>query len=135
MARDVVAAGGASARLVAFDGPERFDILPLLVATDGALKELGYDSRRFRPNLIIGGVEGFAERTWEGRRLAVGEAIIEAVDLRERCIMTTFDPDTAKQDVEVLKRIHRELSGTFALNCNVEKPGLVNVGDPVRLLE
>jgi uncharacterized protein YcbX len=135
VAAEVRAAAGETARLVRWTGPERFDVLPLLVATDGAIATLGYDARRFRPNIIVGGVSGLAERTWEGRRLAVGEAVIEAVDLRERCIMTTFDPDTAQQDVEVLKRIHRELEGTFALNCRVEKPGPVRVGDAVRLLD
>lgn len=134
VAADVMRAAGEGARLLRGDGPERFDVLPLLIATDGAIAALGYDGRRFRPNLIIGGVEGYAERTWEGRRLAVGDALIEVVDLRARCIMTTFDPDTAIQDTEVLARIHRELDGTFALNCRVHRGGRVGVGDPVRLL-
>jgi uncharacterized protein len=134
VARDVEAAAGGPATLVHFTGLERFDVLPLLVATDGAIAALCVDRRRFRPNIIIGGVPGLEERTWEGRRLSVGEAVIFAVDLRERCIMTTFDPDTAAQDVNVLKRIHRELEGTFALNCRVEKPGAVRLNDPVLLL-
>jgi uncharacterized protein YcbX len=124
-----------AARLVVSRGPERFDVLPLLVATDGALATLGYDPRRFRPNIIIGGVSGLAERGWEGRRLAVGDAVIVAAQLRRRCIMTTFDPDTAEQDVEVLKRVVRELDGTFALDCSIEQPGRVRVGDSVELLE
>jgi len=50
----VEAAAGPGARLeLAGDDEARFDILPLLVATDGALAAAGYDSRRFRPNLII----------------------------------------------------------------------------------
>jgi hypothetical protein len=134
VARDVESAAGEGAHLVSWTGLERFDVLPLLVTTDGALAALGHDFRRLRPNLIIGGVPGLAEREWEGRRLAVGGAIIFAVDLRERCIMTTFDPDTAEQNVEVLKRIHREFGGTFALNCRVEQPGPVAVGDAVRLI-
>jgi uncharacterized protein YcbX len=134
VARDVQEAAGETARLVAWTGPERFDVLPLLVATDGALAALGYDARRFRPNIIIGGVSGLAERSWEGRRLSIGGAVIAAVDLRKRCIMTTFDPDTVQQDVEVLKRIHREFDGTFALDCRVEQPGPVQVGDAVSLL-
>jgi uncharacterized protein YcbX len=133
VAREVEEAVGEPARLVRSEG--LFDVLPLLVATDGAIAALGYDGRRFRPNIIIGGVEGFAERGWEGRRLAIGDSVIEAVDLRQRCIMTTFDPDTIEQDVEVLKRIHRELDGSFALNCRVEKPALVRLNDPVRLLD
>jgi uncharacterized protein YcbX len=129
VARDVEAAAGPGCRLVADDGLERFDVLPLLVATDGAIDALGYDRRRFRPNLLLGGVEGFAERSWEGKLLHVGEAIIRIVDLRQRCIMTTFDPDTAAQDTEVLLRIHRELDGLLALNCEVLRPGRIRVGD------
>lgn len=133
VARDVVAAAGPGTRLVRFDGSERFDVLPLLVATDGAIAALGHDGRRLRPNLVIGGVEGLAERGWEGRTLAIGGALIEAVDLRARCIMTTFDPDTAAQDVEVLLKIHREFAGTLALNCRVIRPGPIAAGDLVLL--
>jgi uncharacterized protein YcbX len=130
---DVAKAGGSGARLVRGDGLERFDVLPLLVATDGAIASLGYDRRRFRPNLLIGGVPGLAERDWEGRELRVGGAVIRVVSLRQRCIMTTFDPDTAEQDVEVLLEIHRELDGSFALDCEVVQPGRARVGDPVEL--
>lgn len=131
VAKDVEDAGGAGARLVRDESLDRFDILPLLVATDGAIASLGYDRRRFRPNLLIGGVPGLAERDWEGRHLHIGSAVIRMVSLRERCIMTTFDPDTAEQDKEVLLRIHRELDGLLALNCDVLQPGRVKVGDPV----
>jgi uncharacterized protein YcbX len=134
VAADVRAAAGDDCRLVASDGLDRFDVLPLLVATDGALAALGYDARRFRPNVIIGGVAGLAERAWEGRRLALGEAVITAVSLRRRCIMTTFDPETAEQDVEVLMRVHRELDGTFALDCRVEQAGVIRLGDSVHLI-
>lgn len=133
VAEDVRKAAGDGARLVRYDGLERFDVLPLLVATDGAVAQLGYDRRRFRPNLLIGGVEGLAEREWEGRLLHVGEAVIRMVSLRQRCVMTTFDPDTAEQDVQVLLRIHRELGGLFALDSEVVRPGLVKVGDPVEV--
>jgi uncharacterized protein YcbX len=134
VARDVAAAAGPGCRLVRHDGLERFDVLPLLVATDGAIASLGYDRRRFRPNLLVGGVEGLAERGWENRELRVGEAVVRAVELRQRCIMTTFDPDTARQDTEVLLRIHRELGGALALDCEVVRPGRIAVGDPIVLL-
>src|SRR3954469_21551718 len=49
---------GDDAELTEYHGPERFDILPLLVATDGAVAAFGRDVRRLRPNIIIGGVEG-----------------------------------------------------------------------------
>jgi uncharacterized protein len=133
VAGDVAAAAGEGARLVRDDGLERFDVLPLLVATDGAIASLGYDRRRFRPNLLIGDVPGLAERDWEGRELHVGGVVIRVVSLRQRCIMTTFDPDTAEQDVDVLLRIHRELDGQLALDCEVARPGRVKIGDPVEI--
>jgi uncharacterized protein len=133
VASDVEAAAGAGARLVRDDGLERFDVLPLLVATDGAIAALGYDRRRFRPNVLLSGVPGLAERGWEGRRLHVGGTIIGMVSLRQRCIMTTFDPDTAEQDTEVLLRIHRELGGALALDCEVIRAGAIHVGDRVDL--
>jgi uncharacterized protein YcbX len=134
VAHDVVAAAGEGSRLVWDDDLDRFDILPLLVATDGGIAAFGHDRRRLRPNLVIAGVDGLAERTWEGRRLRIGRALIQAVSLRRRCIMTTFDPDTAAQDVEVLKKIHRELDGRLALDCEVLEPGPLAEGDPVALV-
>jgi uncharacterized protein YcbX len=131
---EVSAAIGSKARLVLEPGAG-FDILPLLVATDGAIAALGEDSRRLRPNLIIGGVEGLAERGWEGKRLRIGPVLIQAVDLRGRCIMTTFHPDTGKQDLNVLRRIQREFDGTMALNCAVLQAGVVKEGDAVEIVE
>ena len=131
---DVRAAAGEGAALVRA-GEGVFDVLPLLVATDGAIAAFGYDGRRLRPNIVIGGVPGLAERGWEGRRLRVGEAIIGVQDLRQRCVMTTFDPDTLVQDVRVLKKIVREFKGSVALNCYVIRGGRIAVGDPVEVLE
>lgn len=133
--RTVEALVGPGAHLVRPAGFERFDMLPLMVATDGAIDALGVDGRRLRPNVVLGGVEGLAERDWAGRLLRVGEAVIGLRDLRQRCVMTTFDPDTVEQDVGVLKRIHREFTGRFALNGWVSEPGRVAVGDPVELLD
>jgi len=90
----IEAAAGAGARLGRDDGPDRFDVLPLLVATDGAVNALGLDRRRFRPNILVAGVNGLTEREWPGRRARIGETIIGFKKLRGRCVMTTYDPDT-----------------------------------------
>lgn len=128
-------AAGDGARLVFHDGPERFDVLPLLVATDGAIAAFGRDGRRLRPNIVLGGVEGLAERSWEGRALVIGEVIILLHSLRARCIMTTYDPDTLAQDVEVLRDIGRRFDGTMALNSAVLRPGAIRVGDRADVVE
>ena len=106
-------------------------LLPLLVATDGAIAEFGHDSRRLRPNIIVSGVEGLAERTWPGKTLAIGDARIGVRDLRSRCVMTTYDPDTLEQDNNILKEIVRKFYGTLALNCFVIKEGEIKVRDTV----
>src|SRR4029450_13006851 len=71
----VEAAAGTGARLVRSEGLERFDILPLLVATDGAVAAFGHDRRRLRPNLVVGGVEGLAQRGWEGSAVGAGRGV------------------------------------------------------------
>lgn len=131
----IQAAAGAGARLARHDGRERFDVLPLLVATDGAIAALGVDHRRLRPNIVIAGVEGPAERRWPGRRLRIGTVLVDVAKLRGRCVMTTYDPDTQVQDHSVLKRIVRDFGGRMALDCDVVEPGAIAVGDRVELLD
>ena len=62
---------------------------------------------------------------------AVGEAVIAMADLRGRCIVTTWDPDTVAQDVDVLRDINARFGGRLALNAWAGVPGLVRVGDVV----
>jgi MOSC domain-containing protein len=131
----VRAALGDGARLVRDDGPQRFDVLPLLIATDGSIAALGVDHRRLRPNIVVAGVAGLAERTWPGRRLRIGSAVIRAAKLRRRCVMTTYDPDTLQQDMAVLERIAGKFSGRMALDCEVLDAGRIALGDPVILLD
>ena len=134
VAEAVGAAAGAGARLVRYDGIDRFDVLPLSILSDGAVQALGVDRRRLRPNIVVGGVEGLAERMWPGQRLRLGTIVVQVVKLRARCVMTTYDPDTQKQDASVLRRIVEEFDGHMALDCAVIEPGPLALGDPVVLL-
>src|SRR5437899_9415957 len=127
-------AAGPDARLARYDGRERFDVLPLLVATDGAIAALGVDGRRLRPNIVVAGVQGMAERQWPGRRLRIGDVVVALEKLRGRCVMTTYDPDTQAQDLGVLQRIVDDFGGRMALDSAVLKGGTIVVGDVVELL-
>jgi uncharacterized protein YcbX len=127
-------AAGPGASLVRITDARRFDVLPLLVLSDGAIAALGEDHRRLRPNLVIGGVSGLDERTWESRRLRIGEVEVFCAQLRARCVMTTYHPDTLVQDRSVLARIVRDFQGTFALDAAVVTPGTVHLGDEVTLI-
>jgi uncharacterized protein len=134
VAAEVVDIGGPGAKLVRYDGAERFDVLPLLVATDGAIAAFGHDGRRLRPNIVIGGVEGLAEREWPGGCLRVGKALIGVQNLRSRCIMTAYDPDTQVRDKDITRDIYRLFEGKLALNCFVIEGGDISVGDAVELV-
>jgi uncharacterized protein YcbX len=126
-------AAGDDAWLELADEEDRFDILPLLVATDGAIAAFGRDGRRLRPNIVIGGVPGLQEFDWPGSVLAIGDARIHLHSRRGRCPMTTVDPETLDVDPEVLKDIGRRFNGRLALNAEVLVPGAIAIGDIVLL--
>jgi uncharacterized protein YcbX len=126
-------AAGADAWLEAWADRDRFDILPLLVATDGAVAAFGRDVRRLRPNIVIAGVDGLDERDWPGAELHIGEAIVRLDALRGRCHMTTVDPDTLAVDPAVLRDIVGRFGGKLALDADVVRAGTIRVGDPVVL--
>jgi uncharacterized protein YcbX len=122
-------AAGKDAWLEAADEERAFDVLPLLVATDGAVEAFGRDVRRLRPNILIGGVEGLDEFEWPGATLRIGGVSIRLDSRRGRCPMTTVDPDTLERDPEVLRDIGRRFGGRLALNADVIHGGVISVGD------
>ena len=91
--------------------------------------------RRLRPNIVVGGVDGLAEREWLEAELHIGDdAIIRLDSLRSRCVMTTIDPDTLRVNQDVLRDIVRRFDNKLAVNAEVVRGGLIHVGDPVALV-
>lgn len=131
---DVRAIAGPRATLIHNETEDRFDVLPLLVATDGAIAAFGRDGRRLRPNIVIGGVEGLAEREWPGHKLRIGRVVLDIDSLRGRCVMTTYDPDTLEQDPKVLQDIVRRFGGELALNCAVGQGGTIERDQEVEIV-
>jgi uncharacterized protein len=131
----VLEAAGEPVTLRRISAPQAFDVLPLLVATDGAARYLNIDHRRLRPNILLADVPDLEERNWPGRVIAIGNVRIHAEKLRDRCVMTTFDPDTQAQDPSVLLRIVRELDGSTALDSSVIAEGMIRVGDQAHIVD
>jgi uncharacterized protein len=131
----VLEAAGEPVTLRRISAPQAFDVLPLLVATDGAARYLNIDHRRLRPNILLADVPGLEERNWPGSVIAIGDVRIHAEKLRDRCVMTTFDPDTQAQDPSVLLRIVRELDGSTALDSSVIAEGMIRVGDQAHIVD
>jgi uncharacterized protein len=96
------------------------------------------DPRRFRMLLEIDGVAPYEEDTWEGRVLAVGEALVRAGEGMPRCALTTLDPDTGVKDfptthvLATYRKVGTDL--LFGVYGDVERPGRIAVGDEVTLV-
>jgi uncharacterized protein YcbX len=98
----------------------------------------GLDKRRFRANVYVqlttGG--GFAEDFFVGRKLQIGSRAVVAATIRdERCKMITIDPDTAEHTPAILRNVARSHDGHAGIYCAVLTEGMVQVGDPIVLLD
>ena len=109
-----------------------------LAAIAGELAVESVDSRRFRMNFGIDGLEPHAEDSWIGRRIQIGDAVVVPQGNVGRCAITTQNPDTGQPDLDTLKalaRYRRDVSTTeplpFGVHAAVAVPGRVRVGDPV----
>jgi uncharacterized protein YcbX len=96
------------------------------------------DSRRFRMLFEVDGVEAYAEDTWVGRPVRIGDAVVQPQGNVGRCAVTTCDPATAERDFDtlgVLATYRREIETTEPLPLGVVghviSTGRVRVGDLV----
>jgi uncharacterized protein len=109
------------------------------IARAGGAEQL--DARRFRMLFEVEGVGPYAEETWIGRDVQIGDAVVRPHGNVGRCVVTTCDPDTAERDFDTLKVLaeHRkdvETSEPLPLGVvgEVVTPGRVRVGDRVALV-
>jgi uncharacterized protein YcbX len=94
---------GAAAKLSRPFGGHEHDAAHILLLSDGSVDQLGYDLRRFRPNVYFEGAGGPVEQGWIGRRVRIGDLVLSVDEPCERCVITTIDPDTIEVDLDVLK--------------------------------
>jgi len=93
------------------------------------------DPRRFRMLFELEGCEAHEEDSWDGRRFAVGGAVLRVGGPVARCAVTTRDPDSGVRDLDTLRLIagyRGQLAGgeiPFGVYARVEQPGRVSVGD------
>ncbi|WP_432698549.1 MOSC domain-containing protein [Marinobacterium sp. YM272] len=134
-------AGRAAERPVLFA-----DGYPILLTSESSLQALrdagpaDTEMRRFRPNLVISGAPAWAEDSW--KKIRIGDVELALVKPCERCILITRDPLSGEKSphsepLRTLARIHRSDDGRvcFGHNLMVTKPGLIEVGREVEILE
>ena len=120
---------------------------PATLMSDGSMDALGavlgvgdLDARRFRMLIELDGGEAHVEDTWVGCRIGLGETILLISKPVARCAMTTHDPETGQRDYDTLRAI-KEYRGQvdgkdlmFGVFGEVERPGVIRLGDEVRVL-
>ena len=134
----------------ATEAPYKFaDAFALLVISEGSLADLNarlhskgeaaVDMDRFRPNIVIDGVEPFEEDYV--RDLRFGDALVELVKPCVRCTVPSVDPESGEQGTEPGDTLavyrNRDAAGgvTFGVN-GILAAGTgteIRIGDPVEL--
>lgn len=92
---------------------------------------------RFRPNIVVAGAAPYAEDGW--RQVEVGEAVMRAAKPCGRCEVTTTDQATGEvRGPEPLATLSEYRNSTefgvmFGMNMVAERPGIIRVGDALRV--
>jgi uncharacterized protein YcbX len=70
----------------------------------GAALDQDIDDRRFRSNVVIGGVDAWEELEWQGD-VRIGDVRLHTAGPIVRCLATHANPDTGARDASVLKTL------------------------------
>ncbi len=128
------------------------DAYPILITTTASLAALndeiaanggeGVGMERFRPNIVVGGADAWAEDRW--RAIRIGQTVLDLVKPCDRCVVTTTDQRTGermgKEPLASLARIRKsadpQVSGVlFGWNVVVREAGGIAVGDAVAVAQ
>jgi len=87
---------------------------------------------RFRPNVVIDGLEPWAEFDWGNKPLKIGGVTLEFIKRTERCAATDVDPETGKRDMAIPAALKRAYGHTdFGIYARITADGEIALGDPV----
>ena len=85
---------------------------------------------RFRGNLLIDNGNPWEEFNWIGKKISVGDCILEVFKKTQRCGATNVNPENAIRDINIPNEINTHY-GHFDLGvyARVIKTGLVSISD------
>ena len=105
-----------------------------LIAESGSL-EGPLPMTRFRPNIVIDDAPAWAEDSWLGGRVRIGDVVFRVPKPCDRCVVTTTDQETGVRGHEPLRTLgrHRNINQKllFATNLIPDGRGWISVGDAV----
>lgn len=114
------------------------DGFPILIISEESLTDLNnrlespVDMRRFRPNIVISGIEAFAEDKFSN--FSINNVEMKAVKLCSRCPMPMVDPDlgerTSPEPILTLSKYRKwDNKIFFGMNIIHKNQGEISVGD------
>jgi uncharacterized protein YcbX len=96
-----------------------------------------FETRRFRPNLVIqtpADFKGFPENEWDEKTLAIGDEVkIKITGPCGRCVMTTLPQGDLPKDTGILKTAARHNQARIGAYAAVLQGGIIHAGDVVRI--
>jgi len=117
------------------------DGYPFLLISEASLEDLNarmaepVPMERFRPNIVVSGIQAFAEDEFSHVRL--GEISFRGVKRCDRCVVTTIDIATGEPSQEPLRTLATfrrwDSQVWFGMNLIHDAPGVLRVGDPVQV--
>lgn len=121
-----------------------FDVGIIHIVTTATLDSLRaaypegrFETRRFRPNLVIGTgpeVKGFPEHDWVGKVLSIGSEVkLKVTGDCGRCVMTTLAQADLPKDVGILKAAAKDNQARVGIYASVIQGGVVRTGDAVHI--
>jgi len=94
------------------------------------------DPLRFRPNIIIDGVEPWAEFAWVGGDLLIGNARLNVFTRTQRCDATNVDPASGARDMAIPALLLRTFGHSdFGVYATVQEGADVRDGDAVEIAQ
>ena len=118
------------------------DSAPIHLLTTASLRagsaerpDLQWEVPRFRPNVMID-AEGddFIEQGWIGRRLSIGEVVLDIRRPCSRCVMTTrAQPGGIERQLDILRHLNTAHGSNLGVLGRIVQAGRLEVGQPVRV--
>lgn len=108
---------------VSFAGAATFDDL-------SARLGLSVDYRRFRLNLILSGIEPWAELKWSGKKLRIGQCVLEVKKPLGRCANIDVHPETGERDATIYQKLKPTYGHALTgMRADVLQAGEIRIGD------
>ena len=121
-----------------------FDVTPLQILTTSTLAFLqdknpdsNWSTQRFRPNIVIdtGGDQELVENNWLGKSIRLGEVELSCDAPTPRCAITIQSQgEIISKDPKILRTIVKESNQNLGLYCNINKAGIIRIGEEVILI-